>query len=50
MFNQYSYNLTNINQYLTNTENQFCKVSVILVKYRLSISLYQLYWLNIDLL
>ena len=38
------------NRYLTDTENQFYKVSVILVKYRLSISLYQLYWLNIGLL
>ena len=43
MFNQYLLNLTNINQYLTNTENQFYKVSLILVKYRLSIGLYWLY-------
>ena len=49
MLNQYFANLTNNNQYLTDTENQFYKVSVILVKYWLSISLYRLYWLNISL-
>ena len=38
------------NQYLTDTENQFYKVSIFLVKYWLSIGLYQLYWLNISLL
>ena len=40
----------NINRYLTNTENQFYKISVISIKYRLSIGLYRLYRLNIDLL
>ena len=49
MFNRYPYNLTNINQYLTDTENQFYKVSVILVKYWLSIDLYRLHRLNIGL-
>ena len=39
-----------ISQYSTDTEYQFYKVLVILVKYRLSIALYQLYQLNIDLL
>ena len=39
----------NINRYLTNTENQFYKISVISIKYRLSIGLYRLYQLNIDL-
>ena len=34
MFNRHFKNLTNHNQYLTDTENQFYKVSVILVKYR----------------
>ena len=38
-----------MNHYLTDTENQFYKVSVILVKYWLSIGLYQLYRLNIGL-
>ena len=37
MFNWYLYNLTDINQYLTDTENLFYKVSIILVKYLLSI-------------
>ena len=37
MFNQYLQNLSNINRYLTDTDNRY-KVSVILVKYRLSIS------------
>ena len=37
-------------QYSTDTEYQFYKVSVILVKYGLSIALYWLYQLNIDLL
>ena len=39
-----------MNQYLTDTENQFDKVLVLSVKYRLSIGLYRLYWLNIGLL
>ena len=39
-----------ISQYSTDTEYQFYKVLVILVKYRLSIALHQLYQLNIDLL
>ena len=39
MYNQYLQNLTDTNQYLTDTKNQFYKVSVILVKYQLSISL-----------
>ena len=37
MFNRYLYNLTDISRYLTDTENQFYKisvVSVISVKYR----------------
>ena len=34
MFNQYLWNLTDINRYLTDTENLFYKVSAILVKYR----------------
>ena len=34
MFNQYPENLTNIGRYLTNTGNQFYKISVISVKYR----------------
>ena len=36
MFNQYLENLTDINQYLTDTENQFYKifVSVISIKYQ----------------
>ena len=34
MFNQYLSNLTDINWYLSDTENQFYKVLVILVKYR----------------
>ena len=42
--------LTDINQCLTDTENQFYKISVISVKYQLSIGLHRLYWLNIDLL
>ena len=50
MFNRYLSNLTDINQYLADAENQFYKVSVISVKYRLSIGLYWLYWLNIGLL
>ena len=50
MFNQYFLNLTNINQYLTTTGNQFYKVLVTSVIYRLSIGLYQLYRLNISLL
>ena len=50
MFNQYLQNLTDINRYLTDTENQFYKISVISVKYRLSIGLYRLYRLNIGLL
>ena len=33
MSNQYFLNLTNINQYLTDTENQFYKILVISVKY-----------------
>ena len=33
MFNRYFCNLTDINQSLTDTENQFNKVLVILVKY-----------------
>ena len=49
MFNRYLSNLTDINRYLTDTENQFYEVSVILVKYRLSIGLYRLYPLNIGL-
>ena len=32
MFNQYFSNLININRYLTNTENQFDKTLVTLVK------------------
>ena len=47
MFNKYFQNLANIKQYLTNTENQFYKVSVISVKHQLSIGLHQLYWLLI---
>ena len=47
MFNKYFQNLANIKQYLTNTENQFYKVSVISVKHQLSIGLYRLYWLLI---
>ena len=39
--------LTDINRYLTDTENQFYKVLVVSVKYRLSIGLYPLYRLNI---
>ena len=35
MFNGYFQNLTNIGRYLTDTENQFYKISVLLVKYRL---------------
>ena len=42
--------LTDINRCLTNTENQFYKVSAILVKYWLSIGLYRLYPLNVSLL
>ena len=38
------------NRYLTDTESQFCKVLVISVKYWISISLYELYRLNIGLL
>ena len=34
MFNWYIPNLTNINQYLPDTENQFYKVLVISVKYQ----------------
>ena len=49
MFNRYLLNLTIINQYLTDTENQFDKALLISVKYQLSISLYQLYWLNVSL-
>ena len=41
------YNLTAIIRYLTDTENQFYKVLVILVKYQFSIGLCELYWLNI---
>ena len=48
MFNQYLYNSTSINQYLTDTE--FDKVLVKLVKYQLSIGLDWLYKLNIALL
>ena len=33
MFNQYLYNLVNINRYLTDAENQFYKASVVSVKY-----------------
>ena len=33
MSNQYFLNLTDINQYLTDTENQFYKILVISVKY-----------------
>ena len=47
MFNKYFQNLANIKQYLTNTENQFYKVSVISVKHQLSIGLHRLYWLLI---
>ena len=44
MFNQYFKNLTDINRYLTDTENQFIyKVSVMSVKYRLNIVLDRLY-------
>ena len=43
-------NLTNINQYFTDTENHFYRVSVISVKYQLSVGLYRLYRLNIGLL
>ena len=50
MFNQYLKYLTNITRYLTNTENQFYKILVILVKYWLSIGLYRLYRLDIGLL
>ena len=50
MFNQYLKNLTDINQYLTNTENQFNKVLVKSVEYWLIIGLYQLYQLNIGLM
>ena len=39
--------LTDINRYLTDTENQFYKVLVVSVKYRLSIGLYPLHRLNI---
>ena len=46
MFNQYFSDLTDISRYLTDTENQFYKVSVILVKYWLSISLYWLININ----
>ena len=42
--------LTDIKQYLTSTENQFYKVSVILAKHQLCIGLYQLYQLIISLL
>ena len=42
--------LTDINWYLTDTENKFYKISVILDKYWLSIGLYRLYRLNIGLL
>ena len=38
--------LIDINQCLTDTENQFYKVLVISVKYWLSIGLDWLYWLN----
>ena len=41
--------LTNVNQYLTDTENQFYKASFIWVKYWLSVGLYWLYQLNIGL-
>ena len=34
MFNRYLYNLTDISRYLTDTENQFYKISVISAKYR----------------
>ena len=37
----------NINQYLTDAENQLYKVLVLSVKYQLSVGLYRLYWLNI---
>ena len=42
--------ITDINRCLTDTENQFYKMSVISVKYRLSIDLHRLYRLNIGLL
>ena len=44
MFNQYLENLTDINQYLTDTEDQFYKILVIYI------GLYGLYRLNIGLL
>ena len=47
MFNGNLYNLNDINRYLYDTEYQFYKVSVISVKYQLSIGLY---WINIGLL
>ena len=45
-----NHGLTDINQCLTDIENQFYKVSITSVKYRLSIGLYRLYQLNIGLL
>ena len=47
MFNQYLKNVTKINRYLTDTENQFYNVPVY---NRLSIGLHCLYRLNIGLL
>ena len=48
--NQCLTDIFKFNRYLTDTENQFYKISVISVKYRLSIGLYRLYRLNIGLL
>ena len=39
MFSQYLYNLTDINQYLTDAENKFNKTLVTSVTYWLNISL-----------
>ena len=47
MFNQYLKNVTKINRYLTDTDNQFYNVPVY---NRLSIGLHWLYRLNIGLL
>ena len=44
MFNRHLSNLTNINQYLPNTENQFYKISVITVKYRFVSVILVKYW------
>ena len=37
MFNRYFKNLTDSNQYLADTENQFYKALVVLVKYRFAL-------------